>query len=287
MKTSAAVATSASAPASIEPATRQPASRMYPWLLLAVALYLFQTLPLLSCRWVTDESWYAAPGYSVAHGNGLRDPAIGPNDLENRFDARPPGTALVIAGCFKLLGVGPRTARLGSVLAGLGIVLLVYRLTSDILRREGVILATLLAATDNLLILTSRTARPEALTTCAVLLALLAMTRYAHRSTGPSMAPLGWAGLSGLLLACAAMFHVTMLGFVLSFAVLAVCIDRRLQRPALRGVLAYALGFLLGLLPYSLWILHAPLGRQGFQEEFLSRAGQSPVLSRMLSERGR
>jgi hypothetical protein len=67
------------------------------WLGLAILLFLLQTLPYLSYRWVTDESWYAGPAYSIAHGNGVADPAIGPNDLENHFDARPPGTAMVIA----------------------------------------------------------------------------------------------------------------------------------------------------------------------------------------------
>jgi hypothetical protein len=72
------------------------------WLGLAFLLFFLQTLPYLSYRWVTDESWYAGPAYSFAHGNGIADPAIGPNDLENHFDARPPGAAIAIFGAFWL-----------------------------------------------------------------------------------------------------------------------------------------------------------------------------------------
>ena len=99
-----------------------PSSRSraeYIWLSFAFLLFLLQTIPHLSDRWVTDESWYAGPAYSIAHGNGIRDPAIGPNDIENHLDARPPGTALVIATAFKAFGAGPIPARLGSILAGL------------------------------------------------------------------------------------------------------------------------------------------------------------------------
>lgn len=59
------------------------------WLGLAVILFFLQTLPCLSNRWFTDDSWYSAPVYSVAQGNGFLDPAIGPNDIENQIDTRP------------------------------------------------------------------------------------------------------------------------------------------------------------------------------------------------------
>lgn len=53
---------------------------VFGWPGLAFLLFLLQGLPYLSHRWVADESWYAGPAYSIAHGNGAADPAIGPND---------------------------------------------------------------------------------------------------------------------------------------------------------------------------------------------------------------
>jgi hypothetical protein len=132
------------------------------------------------------------PAYSIAHGNGVADPAIGPNDLENHFDARPPGTAIVISAFFRLLGTGQISARLGSILAGLTIIFFTYRLARDVIGEEGALTATFLIATDNLIVLTSRSARPEALTTMAILASLLAMKQYARSDR------IVWAFLSGL-----------------------------------------------------------------------------------------
>ena len=145
---------------------------VYALLCFAILLFLLQTLPYLSYRWVTDESWYTGPAYSIAHGDGFKDPAIGPNDLENHFDARPPGTAIVIAAGLRLFGTGQIPARMGSILAGLAIVVLTYRLGRDVIGEKGALISTFLVATDNLIVLTSRTARPEALTTMAILASL-------------------------------------------------------------------------------------------------------------------
>ena len=250
----------------------------YGWLGFALLLFLLQAVPYLSHRWVTDESWYAGPAYSVAHGDGMRDPAIGPNDLENHFDARPPGTALVIAAFFKLLGAGQVTARLGSVLAGLGIVFLTYRLTRDVLGEEGAAIATLLAATDNLVVLTSRSARPEALTAMFILLSMLAMKQYAKRGSTR------WALFSGLLIAMGTMFHITLLGYIVSFGLLAIVIDRMGGRFPLRGGILYTLGFFAGLAPFAVWILTAPLGRAGFRQEYMGRAVHDSLLTKFIRE---
>ncbi len=248
------------------------------WLGFAVLLFLLQTLPYLSYRWVTDESWYAGPAYSIAHGHGIADPAIGPNDLENRFDARPPGTAMVIAAAFRLFGTGQIAARLGSVLAGLAIVLLTWRLGRGILGEQGALIAAFLAATDNLIVITSRSARPEALTTMAILASLLAMTQYARGSRAV------WALLSGLLLGLGTMFHITLLGYIVSFGILAIVLDAQRGRFPLKGAIAYAAGYAAGLMPFAVWILTAPLGREGFREEFLNRAAGGPLWARFLAE---
>jgi 4-amino-4-deoxy-L-arabinose transferase-like glycosyltransferase len=250
----------------------------YGWLGFALALFLLQAVPYLSHRWVTDESWYAGPAFSIAHGHGVRDPAIGPNDLENHFDARPPGTALVIASAFKAFGAGPVEARLGSVIAGLMIVALVYWLARDVLGWQGAVVAMLVVGTDNLIVLAARTARPEALTVMAALAALAAVKRYWRGGE------LGWAFGAGLLMAGATMFHVTVLGYIVAAGLLLIVADVGAKRIAVRGALAYAAGFLVGLVPFATWILAAPLGRAGFRQEFLSRAVNTSLLGRIVGE---
>ena len=236
------------------------------WLGFAFLLFLLQTLPYLSYRWVTDESWYAGPAYSFAHGNGIADPAIGPNDLENHFDARSPGTAIVMGTAFRFFGTGQISARLGSLIAGLMIVFLSYRLARDVIGEEGALVATFIVATDNLVVLTSRSARPEALTAMAVLMSLLAMKQYARRDS------LAWAFLSGLLVAMGSMFHVMLLGYIVSIGILAIALDRGRGRFPLRGAATYACGYGLGLVPFAVWILATPLGRASFRQDYLNRA---------------
>jgi 4-amino-4-deoxy-L-arabinose transferase-like glycosyltransferase len=248
------------------------------WLGLAFLLFLLQALPYLSHRWVTDESWYAGPAYSIDHGNGVADPAIGPNDLENRFDARPPGTAIVIAAAFRTFGTGQIPARLGSILAGLTIIFFTYRLARDVIGEEGALIATFLVATDNLIVLTSRSARPEALTTMAILASLLAMKQYARSDR------IAWAFISGLLIAMGTMFHITLLGYIVSFGILAIALDCKCGGFPLRGAIGYGIGYSLGLVPFAIWILTAPMGRAGFREEYLNRAGGGPLWTRFLQE---
>lgn len=251
---------------------------VYGWRGFAILLFLLQTLPYLSYRWLPDESWYSAPAYSIAHGNGIAVPAMGPNELENHFDARPPGTAMVIAAAFRLFGIGQITARLGSILAGLIIVLLVFRLARDLFGEEGALVAALLVATDNLIVLTSRSARPEALTTMAVLASLLAMKQYAQKDR------IVWAFLSGLLIAMGTMFHVTLLGYIISFGILAIVIDRGRCGFPLRGAFGYSIGYGLGILPFVAWLLTAPLGLAGFREEYLGKAEGASIWSKFLQE---
>jgi 4-amino-4-deoxy-L-arabinose transferase-like glycosyltransferase len=251
---------------------------VYGWLGFAIFLFLLQSVPYLSYRWVTDESWYSGPAYSIAHGNGVADPAIGPNDLENHFDARPPGTALVIAAAFRVFGASQITARLGSVLAGLAIILFTYRLARDFIGVEGALIAVFLVATDNFIVLTSRSARPEALTTMAILASFLAMKMYARDRA------LGWVFLSGLLMALGTMFHITLLGYIVSFGILAIVIDCRRNGFPLRGAIGYAIAYGLGLLPFTAWILTDPMGGAGFRQEFLSRAAGKSLWLKFLDE---
>ena len=253
-----------------------------PLLLAACLLFLSQVLPYLSHRWVTDESWYAGPAYSIAQGQGVRDPAIGPNDLEHHFDARPPGTAMVISVFFKAFGTGQSQARLGSVLAGLVTVLMVWRLTRDDFGAAGAGLASLLVASDNLLVIAGRSARPEALTTMCVVAALLLFKQYARSGR------VRWCAATGIALALGTMFHVTVLGYVVSFALLAIGVERRWARRAawslcLRCGVPGRAGSFCSLDPHqsagNCWLPErVPLTSGGFATFFEARSGRSSLL---------
>jgi 4-amino-4-deoxy-L-arabinose transferase-like glycosyltransferase len=248
------------------------------WLVLALLLFLVQTLPYLSYRWVTDESWYSATAYSLAGGHGFANPAIGPNDIENHFDTRPPGTAIIIAAAFRMFGTSQISARIGSVIAGLLVVLFTYVLARDLAGPIGARVASFIIATDSLLILCSHTARPETFTTLFVLAALWALNRYSKKGT------LAWAFACGLLMALGTMFHITLAGFLISIGILLIFLDYRSSRFLLHGSLAYACAFLIGLAPFAIWILKSPLGNTAFHQEYLNRVASGPLWQRFLDE---
>jgi hypothetical protein len=112
----------------------------------------------------------------------------------------------------------------------------------------------------------------------AILASLLAMKQYGHKES------IVWAFLSGLLIAMGTMFHVTVLGYIVSFGILAIVIDRRRGKFLLRGAIGYAMGYCIGLLPFVVCILTAPLGRAGFRQEFLNKAESLPLWSKFLQE---
>ena len=61
-----------------------------------------------------------------------------------------------MAASFRSFGAGQIQARLGSVLAGFVVVLLVWRLARPLIGPEGAAIAALVTATDNLLVATAR-----------------------------------------------------------------------------------------------------------------------------------
>ncbi len=262
------------------PSRQEQSFRSRGWLLFAAMLFLLQVLPYLSHRWVTDESWYAGPGVTFSQGHGLSDPGIGPNDAEHTLDVRPPGTAMVMGGFFHVLGTSILAARMGSVLAGTAVVLLLFLLTRDVFGEPAAMICALLAATDNFLVTTSRTARPEALTALCIVLGLTALKRY-WQTALPA-----WAAACGVLMAFGTMFHVTLLGYLVAYGLLMIVLDLRGKRFPLKGVLLYCMGYFAGLVPYALWVLGAANGegRKGFRLEFLHRAASDSLPVKLAQE---
>ena len=260
----------------------RPASSVR-WLIFAMVLFLLQVVPYLSHRWVTDESWYAGPGVTLSQGHGMSDPGIGPNDAEHTLDVRPPGTAVVMAMFFRVLGTTEVAARAGSVLAGLCLVLLLYSVARSAFGDVAAVACALLAATDNFLVTTARTARPEALTAACIVLGMLLLQRYSV--AGRAL----WAAGCGLAMALGTMFHVTLLGYIVAYGLLMIALDYRARRFPLRGVLAYSAAYFAGLVPYAAWVLGVPggEGRKGFRLEFLHRAASDPLSAKLVQELAR
>jgi hypothetical protein len=112
----------------------------------------------------------------------------------------------------------------------------------------------------------------------AILASLLAMKQYILKNF------IGWAFLSGLFVAMGTMFHITLLGYIVSFGILAIIFDIRRGEFQLRGAISYTAGYGLGLLPFAAWIFVNPSGKIGFQKEYLNRAAGLPLWSKFLSE---
>jgi hypothetical protein len=112
----------------------------------------------------------------------------------------------------------------------------------------------------------------------AILASLLAMKQYARKDH------IVWAFSSGLLLALGTMFHITLLGYIVSIGILAIVLDHGRGRFPLRGAIGYGVGYGLGLVPFVAWILTAPLGLAGFRQEYLGKAASLSLWTKFLEE---
>ena len=147
---------------------------MRPPLLLASAclLLLIQCLTFPRTRFVEDEGWNSDVSMTWMREGRLRMSSF-PADLSYRVDARPPLLALAIGETFRWLGAGVLQARLSSILAGVGVVIVAYFLGMEWGGVWAAWVAALLMACDNLLLITARSARPEPHTTLFACLGIL------------------------------------------------------------------------------------------------------------------
>jgi hypothetical protein len=80
------------------------------------------------------------------------------------------------------------------------------------------------------------------------------------------------------------MFHVTLLGYIISLGILVIVLDCRRGGFPFRGAIGYTVGYALGLLPFGIWLLTSPLGGAGFREEYLDKAEGLPLWLKFLQE---
>jgi 4-amino-4-deoxy-L-arabinose transferase-like glycosyltransferase len=165
----------------------------------ACLLLVLQFVVFLRTRWVEDESWISDEAWTLVQQGTIRMP-IFPADPRSGADTTPPVYPRSLAASFALFGLGIPQARLLSLLASLALVIVVFRLATDIAGPFCGSVAALLMATDNFVLVTMRTARPEPLTALLVWAALF----FCYRAVRSDSMILGLASgaMCGLGMTC-------------------------------------------------------------------------------------
>jgi 4-amino-4-deoxy-L-arabinose transferase-like glycosyltransferase len=148
-------------------------SRPRTLLLAAVVVFLLQALAFFTSRWVEDESWYSIRAATFLREGKIRNATFATAADQVQLDASPPAMPLLLATSFKTLGCSVLSARLPSLLAGIGVVVIAFllgRLVGGV--AVGGIAAFFVAA-DTFGFLAARCVRPEAIITFFNVLALL------------------------------------------------------------------------------------------------------------------
>jgi 4-amino-4-deoxy-L-arabinose transferase-like glycosyltransferase len=232
------------------------------WVLLAIGLALFQVTVFPSARWVEDESWYSIPAHTYLVEGTLRNPTFAHTDLESKADVRPPAMPLALSLSFALFGTNPVAARVPSILASVAIVLLTFLIGRDLLGPAGGMVAAALVATDNFLVISGRTARPESLVTACCLLAVWLYLLTRHHNRGVLHL------LSGLAAGLSVNFHVIGLPVVAGIGALYLWQGGGLRALARPGAWLFALGFVATLIPFAVRVSADPVKREAFHEMY-------------------
>jgi 4-amino-4-deoxy-L-arabinose transferase-like glycosyltransferase len=179
-------------------------------------LLLLQALTLFSTRWVEDESWYSVTAHTLLTRGELRVPIFQEDALTARVDPRPPLTHIVMAGFFKIFGTNLYSARLPFLLSGLACIFLTYLLGCELGRPWVGLLGAVALATDNLMFLAARTARPESMAAAFAALGVLLYLQSRRKNSG-------WmALLSGLIVGLGCLVHTNAFAAALSAGVFAL-----------------------------------------------------------------
>ena len=260
---------------------------MRPPLVLAIAclLLLIQCLTFPRTRFVEDEGWNSDISMTWMREGRLRMSSF-PANMSGQVDARPPLLAFAIGETFRWLGAGVLQARLSSILAGMGVVIVAYFLGMEWGGVSAAWVAALLMACDNLLLITARSARPEPHTTLFACLGILLY--YVSRRKNSAW----WTFLAAVSIGIAVNFHPLGIGFAMAGGVLllveprgvVVRSARRPWRRVCRRVAAYVLGLAVSIAPYGFWLTSDDLHRAGFRATYMSRAVNSSLWQRLAGE---
>jgi len=247
-------------------------------------VHLGLALPHLTSvpRAITDESWEACTGYSLAYDGQLRNPVIYRYGIERAFVQPRITQSFVLAGAYRMLGVSLHSGRLASVLVGWAAVIGVFYLMRTWLSYGASGLIALLVAVDTQFFLVTRTVRPEVYVLCVSVWMLAMLARGTVR---PSFRRCFGAGLIG---GVGCYTHPnTVLVIVPSLLLIVYAVGFR--RQLLSALAGYALGGMVAVLPFFAYVAYAQAHHQvSFVEQLgsfytsLAEQGTSNPLMREL-----
>jgi len=232
-------------------------------LALACLLLFVQGVVLIQTRWVEDESWNTDESVTWMREGRLRMSSFDA-DLASVVDVRPPLMPMGMGTIFRLFGIGVVQARMFSLAAGIGTVIVVWFLALTLWSPLAASLSAIAAATDLFIVVASRTARPEIHCAFFCSLALLLFYKAREKDSFPL------ALLCGLSLGAALNFHPHGLGFVVAIGVL-LLIEFRARIFLEKRAWAVVAGVVISLAPFVIWICSAPVNLQAFREIYGGR----------------
>ncbi len=222
-------------------------------LLLLAALCLAQGLPLLSRapRMIMDEAWESCTGYALVEEGRLRNPIIHyRGDIDKAFVQPRITQSFVLAGAYQIFGFSLHTGRLASVLVGLLAAWGVFYLARTWLTVGGAMLLATLFLLETQYVMVARMARPEVYLICASVWSLGFLAR------GTTYRNWWLVLLAGIVGGVGCYTHPNMIIFALAgvaliFAQVGVC------GWTLAAIGLYALGGILGVVPFFVWVGYA------------------------------
>lgn len=244
-------------------------------LALACLLLFVQGVVLIETRWVEDESWNTDESVTWMREGRLCMSSFDA-DLASVVDVRPPLMPIGMGTTFRLFGIGIAQARMFSLAAGIGTVIVVWFLALSLWSPLAASLSVIAAATDLFIVVASRTARPEI--HCAFFCSFALLLFYKAR--GKESFPL--ALLCGLCLGITLNFHPNGVGFVAALGVL-LLIEFRARVFLEKRSWALVAGIVASVAPFAIWICSAPVNLKAFREVYLGRLAV-PLMEKLAGE---
>lgn len=232
-------------------------------LVFACLLLFVQGVVLLQTRWVEDESWNTDESVTWMREGRLRMSSFNA-DLASVVDVRPPLTPLGMGTTFRLFGIGIVQARMFSLIAGIGTVIVVWFLALSLWSPLAASLSAIGAATDLFIVIASRTARPEI--HCAFFCSLALLLFYQARAKNSF-----WLALfSSISIGIALNFHPHGIGFVAAFGIL-LLIEFRARFLLEKRFWALPAGVIVSIAPFAIWISSASVNIEAFRQVYMGR----------------
>ncbi len=238
-------------------------------LALGCLLLFIQGVVLMQTRWVEDEAWNTDESATFMREGRLRMSSFD-GDSAGVVDVRPVLLPMGMALTFRVFGVGVPQARMFSLVAGIGTVIVVWLLALSLAGPLAASLSAIATATDLFIVVASRTARPEI--HCAFFGALALLLFYNAREKNSF--PL--ALLSSLSVGVAINFHQNGLGWLAALGVL-LLIEFRARVFLEKRFWALMIGSVVSIAPFVIWIRSSPQNIEAFRILYIARAKASYV----------